>query len=52
MTKLIISFMFTSTRAIFGYIAAEDHPEERRKILEEYKEDYYRTIKLYNHSND
>jgi len=52
MTKLIIKFMFTSTTSIFKFLSAEDQPEERRKILEEYKEDYYNTIKLYNHYND
>lgn len=52
MTKLIISFMFFSTIAIFRFIAAEDQPEERRKILEEYKEDYNRTIRIHNLNND
>ena len=52
MTKLLIDFIFLSTLAILRFIAAEDKPEERRKVLEEYKEDYYRTINLYLNSND
>jgi hypothetical protein len=52
MTKLLIDFIFLSTLAILRFIIVKDKPEERRKVLEEYKEDYYNTIKLYNHSND
>lgn len=52
MTKLLIDFIFLSTLAILRFIIVKDKPEERRKVLEEYEEDYYRIIKLYNHYND
>ena len=52
MTKLLIDFIYLSTLAILRFIAAEDKPEERRKVLEEYKEDYNSTIRLHNLNND
>lgn len=52
MTKLILSFIFASTLAIFRFIATEHHPEERRKVLEEYKEAYARIIRIHNLNDD
>lgn len=52
MTKLLIDFIFLSTLAILRFIAVKDKPEERRKVLEEYKEDYNRTIRIHKLNND